>query len=74
MKTVDLQEFKEIIGKRVYQLRKEKGYSARKFAMLAEMEHHQILAIEKGSTDVRLSTLIKMCNALEILPQELLNN
>lgn len=44
------------------------------YPVIAEMEHHQILAIEKGSTDVRLSTLIKMCNALEILPQELLNN
>lgn len=74
MKTIDIHELKETIGKRIYQLRKEKGYSARKFAMLAEMEHHQILAIEKGSTDIRLSTLVKMCNALEILPQELLNN
>jgi|GEM_PF-1187846 len=72
METIDTQQFKEAIGKEIYRLRKEKGYSSRKFAVLADMEHHQVLSIEKGNTDMRLSTFIKICNALETTPQELI--
>lgn len=72
MEAIDIQLFKEAIGKKIYQFRKEKSLSSRKFAILADMEHHQVLSIEKGNTDMRLSTLVKICNALEMVPWELL--
>lgn len=72
MSTVDIHSLKLLIGKKVKELRKEKGYSVRKLALLADMEHQQILAIEKGDTDFRLSTLVKLSNALEVTPDELL--
>lgn len=72
MSTVDIHSLKLLIGKKVKELRKEKGYSVRKLALLADMEHQQILAIEKGNTDFRLSTLVKLSNALELAPSELL--
>ena len=66
MDSLDIQQLKEGIGQKRFRLRTEKGLSTRKLAVLADMEHHQILAIEKGMTDVRLSTLVKLCCALEI--------
>ncbi len=74
MSSMDLQTFKTIIGNKVKKLRQEKGYSVRKFALLADMEHHQILALEKGDTDFRLSTLIKLSNALGVSPHELVKD
>lgn len=72
MSTVDIHSLKLLIGKKVKELRQEKGYSVRKLALLADMEHQQILAIEKGNTDFRLSTLLKLSNALEVAPSNLL--
>lgn len=72
MSRVNIHTLKLLIGKRIKELREGKGYSVRKLALLADMEHQQILAIEKGDTDFRLSTLVKLSNALEVAPSELL--
>ena len=72
MSTIDIHSLKLLIGKRIKELREGNGYSVRKLALLAEMEHQQILAVEKGDTDFRLSTLVKLSNALEVPPNELL--
>nr|WP_158526207.1 helix-turn-helix domain-containing protein [Pedobacter paludis] len=53
-------------------MRKTQGHKVRPFAMLADIEHHQLINIEKGRVDLRVSTLIKICNALDILPKQLL--
>lgn len=72
MSTVDIHSLKLLIGKRIKEFREGKGYSVRKLALLADMEHQQILAIEKGNTDFRLTTLVKLSNALEVAPSDLL--
>lgn len=74
MEAIDIQRFKEAVGRRIFALRKAKGYSSRKLAILADMEHHQVLAIEKGNTDMRLSTLFKICVALEVQAQVILTD
>ena len=56
----------QTFGNRVETIRKSKGLSLRTLASLAEMEHHQILNIEKGITDLRLSTILKLAKALEV--------
>jgi transcriptional regulator with XRE-family HTH domain len=65
--------FKEILGEKIENLRTDKKYSTRQFALLAEMEHHQLINIEKGRVDIRLSTLIKIAKVLEVHPKELLD-
>jgi len=56
-----------LFGKNLYKIRSSKGLSSRKLAILADMEHHQILNIEKGG-DLRLSIIYKLAKALEIAP------
>lgn len=65
--------FKEILGEKIQALRSNLNYSTRQFALLAEMEHHQIINIEKGRVDIRLSTLLKIAKVLEVEPKELLD-
>lgn len=72
MVAMEINELKALLGANVQRLRKEKGLSVRKLALLAGMEHQQILSIEKGGTDIRLSTLLKIATALEVEPEILL--
>ncbi|MGF7079053.1 helix-turn-helix domain-containing protein [Mucilaginibacter sp. UYCu711] len=65
--------FKEILGEKIANLRVDKKYSTRQFALLADMEHHQLINIEKGRVDIRLSTLMKISKVLEVQPKELLD-
>ena len=54
-----------IFGKNLGSIRQKRGLSLRKLALLADMEHHQILHIESGS-DVKLSTIHKLAKALDV--------
>ncbi|PSL31716.1 helix-turn-helix domain-containing protein [Chitinophaga ginsengisoli] len=65
---IELQEF----GQKIRNIRKEKGLSQRELAALAELEHKQILKIEKGESDIRLTTVLKLIWALEIEPNNIL--
>jgi transcriptional regulator with XRE-family HTH domain len=67
MITEDKIQFGEIVRK----LRKAKKIGQAKFAALADMEPKQILDIEKGRSDIRLSTIIKLITALKVTPNEL---
>ena len=62
------ESFKISLGNKVEALR-----SAKKFALLADIEHHQLINIEKGRVDIRLSTLVKIAKGLGIEPKELLD-
>lgn len=72
MSTAD-HDFKMKFGKKVESLRNTKEYGVREFALLAEIEHHQLINIEKGRVDLRLSTIVKISKALGISPKELLD-
>jgi transcriptional regulator with XRE-family HTH domain len=54
------------VGQRITVFRKLRSISIRKFALLADIEHHQLINIEKGRVDIRLSTLQKIALALGI--------
>lgn len=54
------------IGKKIEALRLQSKYSLRELALLADIEHHQLLNIEKGRVDMRLSTLRKIAAALKV--------
>jgi transcriptional regulator with XRE-family HTH domain len=72
METADLETLKEKLGERIRLLRQEKEMSIRQFALLAEIEHPQLINIEKGRVDVKLSTLNKISKGLNITVDELL--
>ncbi|MCQ6957300.1 helix-turn-helix domain-containing protein [Mucilaginibacter aquariorum] len=66
-------EFKESLGKRIKSIRTGRNLGVRKFSQLADIEHHQLLRIEKGLVDIRLSTLRKIAIALNVKESYLLN-
>lgn len=49
----------------------KKELSTRALPLLADIEHHQIINIEKGRV-IRLSTLLKISKTLGILLEELI--
>ncbi|CAM4401883.1 Helix-turn-helix [Pedobacter westerhofensis] len=60
------------LGARIKMMREKNGYSIRSFALIADMEHPQLINIEKGRVDLRLSTMKKIADALVIEVDELL--
>ncbi|SFD65168.1 Helix-turn-helix [Chitinophaga sp. CF118] len=69
MSTTNKIELKEF-GKNIKKYRKERKLSLRGLAALAGMEHKQITEIEKGESDIRLSTAIKLIWALKVEPND----
>lgn len=74
MDTHDLELLKSKMGERIRSLREQKGMSIRQFALLADMEHPQLINIEKGRIDLKLSTLNKIakglgCSIREFFPE-----
>ena len=72
MEVDDLNSFKERLGIRIEKLRITRGFKVREFALIACMEHHQLINIEKGRVDMRLSTLLKISKGLSIDINQLL--
>ena len=59
------------IGRRIKNLRKEKGLSVYALANIADIERSQILRIESGTTNTTISTILAIASALEVKPKEL---
>ncbi len=73
MEISDIILYKTRLGERIKSLRIAKAYKVREFAMLADIEHHQLINIEKGRVDARYSTLLKISIALDIPISKLLD-
>jgi transcriptional regulator with XRE-family HTH domain len=69
----ELNTHKEKLGARIKLLREKTGVSGRAFSLKADVEHHQLINIEKGRVDPRYSTLLKISATLEISVQELIS-
>ena len=59
-------------GIHVRKLRKEKGLTMEKIAELADVDYRQIAYIEKGETNVTISTIFALALALELPMHDLL--
>lgn len=59
-------------GKRLKNLREERGLSLRELAHRADMSHQNIHTIEKGETNPSLTTVCRLADALEVKPADLL--
>ncbi|WP_405354072.1 helix-turn-helix domain-containing protein [Ruminococcus sp.] len=61
-----------IIGNKLLNFRKQKGLTQAEVAELADISDRSYADIERGSTNMRTETLVNICKALNITPNELL--
>lgn len=61
-----------IIGNNLFSIRKTKGLTQSEVAELAELSDRTYADIERGSVSMRVDTLIKICNALQIMPNDIM--
>jgi len=61
-----------MIGKRISELRKEKGLSQTRLSEMAEISRSQICRYENGKQDPDFSTVVRIAKALEVSVNSLL--
>lgn len=61
-----------IIGNKLLAFRKQKGLTQAEVAELAEISDRTYADIERGSTNMRMETLVSICKALNITPNQIL--
>lgn len=61
-----------IIGNKLLAFRKQKGLTQAEVAELAEISDRTYADIERGSTNMRMETLVGICKALNITPNQIL--
>ena len=60
------------IGNRLYSIRKRMGLTQAEVAEKAELSTRTYADIERGSVNMRIETVLKICNVLHITPDEIL--
>ncbi len=63
----DLQQ----IGNKLFELRKKKGLRRAEVAEYADLSDRAYADIERGSVNMRIETMLRICKALEITPNDL---
>ena len=61
-----------VIGNKLYSLRKSKGLTQAEVAEKAELSDRTYADIERGSVTMRVDSLLKICVALNITPNDIL--
>lgn len=61
-------------GNTIKKLRIEKGYSQEKLAEIAEFDRTYISLIERGKRNLSLLSICRFAKALNVKPQQLLEN
>ena len=62
------------IGNRLYELRKRMGMTQLELAVAADISERTYADIERGTTNMRLETLLRICEALYITPDKILTS
>ena len=62
------------IGNKLLAIRKRSGMTQMEVAELADLSNRAYADIERGSSNMRVDTIIKICNALHITPDEILTS
>lgn len=60
------------IGERLFRYRKKLGLTQNEVAALANLSERTYADIERGSTNMRIETLLQICHSLHITPDEIL--
>lgn len=66
-----MSEFKKLLGKRIKELRKSKGYTQDFFAELVDIGTANISNIETGKLSPTPENLLKIANVLGVTPNDL---
>ncbi len=66
-----MQDVRDLFGKRIKELRKEKNMTQEKLAELVDIDTRNIIKIENGQTFPRLKTLEKFLEIFEISASDL---
>lgn len=64
----------QAVGRRIRQLRAERGYSQESFAAACGLDRTYIGGIERGERNLGLKNLVKIAWALDVPPSELLSD
>lgn len=64
---------KKLIGKKLQMARKEKGYTQEHLSELVGISNRTLNLMEKGKSGMKLETLIKFCNSLDVSPNYILS-
>ena len=59
-------------GRHVRKIREDRGWTLEHFAEVSKLNELQIGHIERGASDPKLSTILKLARALKVRPDELL--
>ena len=60
------------IGNKLYQIRKKAGLTQAEVAEAADLADRTYADIERGTVNMRIETILRICNALNITPDEVL--
>ncbi len=60
------------IGNRLFSFRKKMGLTQAEVAEAAELSTRTYADIERGNVNMRIETVLKICNVLHITPDEIL--
>lgn len=64
----------ETLGENIKKYRKQIGYTQEQLAGLTDLSVQYIGNIERGKTTASIGTLVNICNALSVSPNQLLMN
>lgn len=62
----------DAIGSRLYALRKKFGMTQMEVAIAADISERNYADIERGTVNMRVSTLLRICEALHVTPDDIL--
>lgn len=65
-------EYLILIGKNISRIRKEQAMTIKELGFRCDIEKTNLIPIEKGRINVTISTLLKICKALNIELKDLL--
>ena len=60
----------KIIGKRIQEFRKKKGITQEELSEIIDISPHYLSALERGIYNIKLETLVKILNTLDISADE----
>ena len=67
-------EIRNILAKNIKNVRTKNGYTQEQLADLSNISYDFIKDIEIARTNISLTTLLSICNALKVTPNELLKD
>ncbi len=65
---------REAFGRRIRAIRKEKGFSQERFALIIEMDRTYYASVEAGKRNISLENIKKIADGLDVTLSELFEN